>query len=412
MLIKMRLTCIAAVTYACTNAYAQSSVTLYGVADSTVEMVRTTGANKGADISATGREVSNSSAWGIKGQEDLGGGLSAIFQIEYGYNVNSGSGPSARDQFVGLQSNQYGTLQFGYLTSPMRGLGGKLNFIPGSTSIANDIGVMTTLNGTQTNLNARLANSIMYTTPLLAQGLSAQVVYSPGGGNTSPTNSSVSGTAGSPTNGMYAWGAGAQYAKGPFYAAYAYETRRDQDLLGAGAGLSGASSAGMGVAATGYSNDWEHRVAIRYEANFFSIGSTTFGVGWDRLGSTGTFGSAQAAGDGQTYRDAYSVAVMQKVGLEEFIFNYAVSRPLSCSGAATSGQCSAAERPHTGAQQMVFAYHYWLSKTTMLQGYISRIHNSSFATYDYDTNPVVTAVANRAPGASPVGMGLGIRHYF
>ncbi|MEW6340535.1 MAG: porin [Pseudomonadota bacterium] len=412
MLSKTKLSCLAAMTYVCTNAYAQSSVTLYGVADSTVELVRTTGANKGADLGWAGREVSNSSAWGMKGQEDLGGGLAAIFQIEYGYNVNSGSGPSARDQFVGLRSDAYGTLQFGYVTSPMRGLGGKLNFIPGSTSIANDIGVMTTLNGTQTNLNARLANSIMYTSPLLLQGLNAQFIYSPGGGNTSPTNSSVSGTAGSPNNGMYAWGAGAQYAKGPLYAAYAYETRRDQDLLGAGAGLSGAGSAGMGVAATGYSNDWEHRVAVRYEANFFGFGSTTFGVGWDRLGSTGTFGTGKAAGAGQTYRDAFSVAVMQKVGLQEFIFNYAVSRPLSCSGAATNGQCSAAEQPHTGAQQMVFAYHYWLSKRTMLQGYVSRIHNSSFATYDYDTNPVVTAVANRAPGASPVGVGFGIRHYF
>jgi predicted porin len=412
MLSKTQITCMAALTYVCTNAYAQSSVTLYGVVDSTVELVRTTGANQGKDIGSTGREVSNSSAWGMKGQEDLGGGLSAIFQIEYGYNVNSGSGPSARDQYVGLQSQQYGTLQFGYLTTPMRGLGGKLNFIPGSTSIANDIGVMTTLNGTQTNLNARLANTIMYTTPILIQGLTAQVVYSPGGGNTPPTNSSVSGTAGTATDGMYAWGAGAQYAKGPFFAAYAYETRRGQDLLGAGAGLSGAASAGMGVAATGYSNDWEHRVAIRYEANMLSFGATTVGVGWDRLGSNGTFGAGKLAGNGQTYRDAFSIAVMQKVGLQEFIFNYALARPLSCSGAAASGQCSAAQQPHTGSQQMVFAYHYWLSKRTMLQGYVSRIHNSSFATYDYDTNPVVTSVASRAPGASPVGVGLGIRHYF
>jgi predicted porin len=54
-------------TYVCTNAYAQSSVTLYGVADSTVELVRTTGANKGADLGWAGREVSNSSAWGMKG---------------------------------------------------------------------------------------------------------------------------------------------------------------------------------------------------------------------------------------------------------------------------------------------------------------------------------------------------------
>jgi predicted porin len=403
--------CATVALSACAFAHAQSSVTLYGVADTTVEMVRTTGANKGNDLSWAGREVSNSSLWGLKGKEDLGAGWSAIFQIEYGYNVNSGSGPSARDQFVGVTSDKYGTLQFGYLTSPMRGLGGKLNFIPGSTSIANDIGIMTTLNGTQTNLNARLANSILYTSPTL-KGFSAQLDYSPGGGNVSPTNSSVSGTAGTANNGMYAWGAGAQYQNGPLYAAYAYESRRDQDLLGAGAGLTGVGSAGMGVAATGSSNDWEHRVAVRYQVNPFSFGATTFGIGWDRLGSTGTFGKGAGTGNGETYRDAFSVSIMQQVGAQDFIFNYAIARPLECSGSATNGQCSDAQRPHTGSQQMVFAYHYWLSKRTMLQAYVSRIHNSSFATYDYDTNPVVTSVAARAPGASPLGAGFGIRHYF
>jgi predicted porin len=409
---KTQIACMAATAWACTGAHAQSSVTLYGVADTTVEWVRTTGANKpGGNVPPIVRQDSNSSLWGMKGREDLGGGLAAIFQIEYGYNVNSGSGPSARDQYVGLTSNRYGTLQFGYLTSPMRALGGKLNFIPGSTSIANNIGIMTTLNGTQTNLNARLANSILYTTPTF-KGLNGQVVYSPGGGNVSPTNSSVSGTAGSPNTGMYAWGGGAQYASGPLYIAYAYESRRDQALLGAGSGLSGAASAGMGVAAAGYSNDYEHRVAIRYEANFFAFGSTSFATGWDRLGSKGTFGSGKAAGDGQTYRDAFTLSIMQKVGPQDFILNYAFDRPLSCSGAATNGQCSAAERPHTGAQQWVFAYHYWLSKRTMLEAYVSRIHNSSFGTYDYDTNPVVTSVAARAPGGSPLGAGVGIRHTF
>ncbi|WP_322013413.1 porin [Paraburkholderia sp. J12] len=404
--------CATVALSACAMAHAQSSVTLYGVADTTVEWVRTTGANQGHDVPSTFREDSNSSAWGMKGLEDLGGGWSAIFQIEYGYNVNSGSGPSARDQFVGLSSTTYGTLQFGYLTSPMRGLGGRLNFIPGSTSIANNIGVMTTLNGTQTNLNARLANSIMYTSPTVMQGLSGQLLYSPGGGNVSPTNSSVSGTAGTANSGMYAWGGGLQYAHGPLYAAYAYESRRDQDLLGAGAGLSGAASAGMGVAAAGYSNDYEHRIAVRYEANFFPAGSTTFAVGWDRLGSNGTFGSGAKAGGGEVYRDAFAFNVMQKVGPQDFILSYSFDRPLSCSGAATNGQCSSAERPHTGAQQMVFAYHYWLSKRTMLEAYVSRIHNSSFATYDFDTNPVVSSVAARAPGGSPTGAGFGMRHYF
>lgn len=409
---KLKFACIAAMACASVHAHAQGSVTLYGVIDATVEAVRTTSSNKaGANVPTTGRENSNSSLWGMRGKEDLGNGLAAIFQIEYGFNVDTGSGPSGRDQYVGLSSNNLGLLQLGLLTSPMRALGGKLNFIPGSTSIANNIGVMTTLNGTQTNLNARLANSIQYSTPDFG-GLTAQMVYSPGEGSTPPSNSSVSGSGGAPLNGMYAYGFGTQYAGGQIYAAYAYESRRGQALLGAGAGLSGAASAGLGVAAAGYSNDYEHRLALRYETRPFSFGATSFSVGWDRLGSKGVFGAGSAAGGGETYRDAFSIAIMQKIGPQDFIFSYSAARPLSCSGAALSGQCSAAQKPHTGAQQMVFAYHYWLSARTMLQAYVSRIRNSSFGTYDYDTGPVVTSVGSRAPGGSPLGAGIGIRHSF
>jgi len=395
------------------HANAQSSVTLYGIVDPTIEYARTTGANKAnGDVPPVWRQNSNSSLWGMRGKEEISKDLSAIFQIEYGFNAATGTGPSARDQFVGMTSATAGTVQLGILTTPMRGMGGKLNHLPGSTSLANNIGIMTTLNGTQTNLNARLANSIQYTTPAFG-GLTAQAVISPGEGSTPPTNSNVTGTAGTPNNGMYAYGFGAQYAAGRVYAGYAYESRRGQALLGAGSGLSGAASAGMGVAAAGYSNDWEHRVALRYEANFFSVGSTNFVTGWDRLGSTGTFGSGKAAGNGETYRDAFTIGVMQKVGVQEFIVNYALARPLSCSGAANSlanTQCT--QSGHTGAQQLTFLYHYWFSPRTMLEAYVSRIHNSSFGTYDFDTGPVVAATTNRAPGGSPIGAGIGIRHSF
>jgi predicted porin len=59
--LKTKLSCIAAVACASVNAHAQSSVTLYGVIDGTVEAVRTTGANKtGANVPMTVREDSNS----------------------------------------------------------------------------------------------------------------------------------------------------------------------------------------------------------------------------------------------------------------------------------------------------------------------------------------------------------------
>src|SRR5262249_18238022 len=52
------------------------------------------------------RVSSNSSRFGLRGTESLGGGLNAIFQIESGFNADQGTGSLAsRDSFVGLQGN-------------------------------------------------------------------------------------------------------------------------------------------------------------------------------------------------------------------------------------------------------------------------------------------------------------------
>src|SRR5258708_32662296 len=55
--------------------------------------------------------------WGFVGQEDLGGGLSAIFRLESGFNVENGTSAQGgrefvRQAYVGL-SSPYGTLTLG-----------------------------------------------------------------------------------------------------------------------------------------------------------------------------------------------------------------------------------------------------------------------------------------------------------
>lgn len=59
--------------------------------------------------------------WGLKGKEDLGDGLSAIFQLENGFYTNNGQFATAntiwnRAAFVGLGSERYGTLTLGRQT--------------------------------------------------------------------------------------------------------------------------------------------------------------------------------------------------------------------------------------------------------------------------------------------------------
>lgn len=101
-------------------AHAQTSVTMYGVIDTNVEYVNklgTTGGTSGSVVRMnSGGFASN--RWGIRGVEDIGGGLSGVFAIGGGFNTDTGTQlNSARLfdlwTFVGLNSNKYGQLTFG-----------------------------------------------------------------------------------------------------------------------------------------------------------------------------------------------------------------------------------------------------------------------------------------------------------
>ncbi len=93
-------------------AFAQSSVTLYGRVNTTFEH------QKEGNVSKTGL-FNNSSRFGFKGQEDLGGGLMAGFQLESGFDSSTGATSST---FFGRQSEVnlaggFGMLRLGNFTS-------------------------------------------------------------------------------------------------------------------------------------------------------------------------------------------------------------------------------------------------------------------------------------------------------
>ena len=67
-------------------AHAQSSVTLYGVVDTGI-LVN----NNVKGLHQYSLSQGTSSRWGLKGTEDLGGGLSAIFTLENGYATATGA---------------------------------------------------------------------------------------------------------------------------------------------------------------------------------------------------------------------------------------------------------------------------------------------------------------------------------
>jgi general bacterial porin, GBP family len=118
---------------AASGAAAQSSVTLYGVADTFIQYL-----DNGGKHSWSERSGGNAgSQFGLKGSEDLGGGANAVFDVETGYNINNGTYFADsntmfyRQSWVGLKSDTYGQLSFGrqyqpsfwavYFTDPFRG---------------------------------------------------------------------------------------------------------------------------------------------------------------------------------------------------------------------------------------------------------------------------------------------------
>ena len=73
---------------ACQPASAQSSVTLYGLIDSGITYTNNVGGS--GRVALASGNISGS-RFGLRGTEDLGGGLKAVFVIENGFNVNNGT---------------------------------------------------------------------------------------------------------------------------------------------------------------------------------------------------------------------------------------------------------------------------------------------------------------------------------
>lgn len=115
-----QLSVLAASLIASGSCLAQSSVDLYGIVDAGLRI--TTGLSPNNTPSsdhaaAVNSGIDNTSRWGIKGQESLGGGWKALFRLEGGINADTGASAKKdrlfdRQALVGL-ANAYGTLAVG-----------------------------------------------------------------------------------------------------------------------------------------------------------------------------------------------------------------------------------------------------------------------------------------------------------
>lgn len=125
---KLRSMAAAALLACSGGVFAQTNVTLYGVADINVEYVNHLGAvptaanqfNRGPanDVYRMNSGGVSGSRWGLRGSEDLGGGLQALFVLESGFNLDTGTSQQSgrlfgRQAFVGVQKAGIGQISLG-----------------------------------------------------------------------------------------------------------------------------------------------------------------------------------------------------------------------------------------------------------------------------------------------------------
>ena len=183
-----------------TAAFAQTNVTIYGVADVSGQGFNVSNVKNPIVAGGDGGNVmgiqSNSSLIGFKGTEDLGNGLKALFQAETELNLagnrntdNTTSGTGAmvqtrtsaftnmRDSFIGLNS-KYGTLLGGYVSTPLRSSLTSFDVMPGATGSSQidvQMGSMR-LAGAYGFSSAIRATAIAYAMPTL-YGFDASIAY-------------------------------------------------------------------------------------------------------------------------------------------------------------------------------------------------------------------------------------------
>ena len=186
-------------------AQAQSSVTLYGTIDASIANVSNTGA--GASITGMANSLIENNSWGLRGSEDLGGGMKAHFNLESAFSINNGQGPgtggdassngNANGELFGRAANVgigggFGDVTVGRILNPniIAAFGGQSN---GANSfVVNSLGASTATMGYGLgNVNFFVSNAVQYTLPKFAD-ISITAFY--GFGNNNSNNSSAGNT--------------------------------------------------------------------------------------------------------------------------------------------------------------------------------------------------------------------------
>lgn len=373
-------------------AHAQSSVTLYGIIDEGFNINTNSGGKHLYNLSSG---VLQGSRWGLRGTEDLGGGLKAVFVLENGFDVNSGKFGQGglefgRQAYVGL-SSPFGTVTAG------RQYDSVVDYV-GPLAVGDQWGGYIAAHpGDIDNFNNtyRMNNAVKYTSANY-NGLQFGGTYSFGGiaGNFSSNQ---------------IWSLGVGYSNGPLVLGAAYLNARTPTATGGILNDSGTATAANAAVTTpvyaGFASANSYQVIGAGGAYTFgaaTIGATYSNIRFNSLGATYTAG--QFAGQSASFNNA------------ELSFKYQLT-PALLVGAAydyTRGvQINDASRAqyHQGA----VGIDYFLSKRTDV--YVTGVYQHATGETLSNTGTVVAARADingltASSNQNQFTARVGIRHKF
>jgi predicted porin len=379
-------------------AQAQNSVTLYGVVDTGIGYVHNADGNQ----KLVGLIAGNLSGdrWGMKGQEDLGGGLKAIFQLENGFNVNTGAlGQGGREfgrqAFVGLTSDQAGTVTLGRQYDPL------VDMVQGITADNYWASIMGTPGDVDNYDNSsRVNNGVKYVSPNYA-GLQFEGLYG------------FSNAAGATGQGQ-TWSGAVAYNNGPLALAGGYYYTNNPTAgrvtpataTNPASGNWNGSSDNIveGAINSGYQS--AHSIGIARVAAQYALGPFTFGA---------SYSNAQYTPDGSSI-----FTEKEKYNIGSGFLNYQVTPAILVGAGYTYEKASG----DTGAtyHQAGLGADYSLSKRTDLYA-VATYQHASGTQAENSVNPA-TGVRNTQNAQASIGsfgfngtstqelVIVGIRHKF
>ena len=330
---------------ASTAAYAQSSVTLFGIVDLGVRQVK----NGDDSVSSVSSNGSNSSRLGVRGVEDLGGGLSAGFWLETGLNPDTGTTADSsrfwnRRSTVSL-SGGFGEVRLGRDFTPT--FTGYADYDAFGTNGVAAADKFSSALGSGADTRTRADNLVSYFTPAGLGGFYGQASVAAGEG----------------TDGKKYYGGRAGYRTGA---------------------LDVSASAGRTEVAPNAAGDDEY--------DFYNLGAA-----YD-------FGIVKLLGYYSQMRYADLKLGVANIGAHVPLGSYGTLR-MSYADADASGQAAGGgSTDGNDASQLALGYLYDFSKRTQFYGTVARVDNDGAAAFAVGG----TAVA----GDTSTGYEIGLRHRF